>query len=147
MKKKITFLATLFAAVVLTSCAKKEGCMDNSAINFDADAGKECNCCTYEGSIVLWVNQADAAYISTTGQATVLNYYFDGVFVGSTSAGQYWSGAPDCGQNGSMTVTKDLGESKSKAYELTVVDEDGYTWWTRTVNLDGNTCIASQLTL
>lgn len=146
MKSKVLMLS-IFIAVLTASCAKKEGCTDQKATNFDEDAKKDCNCCTYESSIVFWLNQADANYISTTGQATVLNYYFDGEFVGSTGASQYWTASPNCGQNGSMTVTKDLGESKSKAYVLTVVDEDGYTWWTQTLNLDANTCHQLQLTL
>ncbi len=38
-------LTALFAAP-LTSCSKKEGCTDPSAINYDADADKDC-CCEY----------------------------------------------------------------------------------------------------
>lgn len=148
MKKTILWMMALtIGAMVNVGCAKKEGCMDAKATNYDEDAKKDCGCCTYEGEVVFWVGQSAASYISTTGLATTLNYYVDGQFVGSTSASQYWTGAPNCGQNGSMTITKNLGESKSKAYSYSVIDEDGYTWWQGTINFDANTCLKTELTL
>jgi hypothetical protein len=148
MKKTIVWMmAFAVLAITNTACKKKEGCMDAKATNYDEDAKKDCNCCTYEGEVVFWVNQTSASYISTPGLATTLNYYVDGQFVGSTSASQYWTSAPNCGQNGSMTITKNLGESKSKAYSYSVIDEDGYTWWQGTINFDANTCLKTELTL
>jgi hypothetical protein len=114
-------MAFAVLAITNTACKKKEGCMDAKATNYDEDAKKDCSCCTYEGEVVFWVNQ--------------------------TSASQYWTSAPNCGQNGSMTITKNLGESKSKAYSYSVIDEDGYTWWQGTINFDANTCLKTELTL
>jgi hypothetical protein len=47
LPKSLLFAAlTALIAAPLTSCSKKEGCTDPSAINFDADADKDC-CCEY----------------------------------------------------------------------------------------------------
>ena len=55
-------------------------------------------------------------------------------------------GAPDCGQNGTITVTKDLGSVPTRASTYEVYDEDGYMWWSGVVNFDANTCTSFQLT-
>jgi len=41
------FSIALLALTVMSSCTKQEGCMDPNAVNYDADAEKDC-CCEYE---------------------------------------------------------------------------------------------------
>ncbi|MEN9332855.1 MAG: hypothetical protein RLY35_35 [Bacteroidota bacterium] len=148
MKKTILWMMALtIGAMTNMGCAKKEGCMNPQATNYNEDAKKDCNCCTYSGEVVFWVNQTSASYISTTGLASTLKYYVDGQFVGSNAASQYWTSAPTCGQNSSITVTKDLGTNKTKGYSFSVVDEDGYTWWEGTINFDGERCTSYELNL
>ena len=55
--------------------------------------------------------------------------------------------APDCGQNASITVTKDMGGSKIYPATYEVVDDAGYTIWSGIVNFEANTCTAYELTL
>ena len=45
-KSLLLVALTALIAAPLTSCTKKEGCTDPSAINYDADADKDC-CCEY----------------------------------------------------------------------------------------------------
>jgi hypothetical protein len=53
MKTKSYLLIAAGLIAVMTSCRKKEGCMDTTATNFDAEAEKECdNCCTYPADTV-----------------------------------------------------------------------------------------------
>jgi hypothetical protein len=40
-----------------------------------------------------------------------------------------------------------MGLAKNKSYTYSVVDDFGDTIWTGTVTLDGNTCLAFQLTI
>jgi len=81
------------------------------------------------------------------GDVTALTYYVDGTVVGSSAASVVWTGAPDCGQDGSVTVTKNLGNVKSKAYTYSVKDQDGNELWSGTVNFKANTCVAVQLSI
>ena len=55
--------------------------------------------------------------------------------------------APDCGQNASITVTKDMGGSKIYPATYEVVDDAGYTIWSGIVNFEANICTAYELTL
>ena len=67
--------------------------------------------------------------------------------VGSQAVSTFWTGAPDCGQNASITVTKDMGGSKIYPATYEVVDDAGYTVWSGIVNFEANTCTAYDLTL
>lgn len=141
----ITMLLLISGTVTLSSC-RKEGCTDKTATNYNAKAKKDDGTCSYEGSIVFWYDLTTAASLQSIGE-TSLTYYFDGVIVGSQAASVGWTGAPECGQNGSITVTKSLGFVKSKSYSFKVVDQDGVTIWENTITLDANTCKKEQLTL
>ncbi|MGB2458665.1 MAG: hypothetical protein ACPIA4_06475, partial [Flavobacteriales bacterium] len=57
----------------------------------------------------------------------------------------YWTGAPDCGQDASVTVTKDLGNVKTQSYSYSVVDQTGFEYWTETINFNANTCTSLEL--
>ena len=75
-----------------------------------------------------------------------LSFYVDGQVQGSTAASQYWTAAPDCGQNGSVTITKDLGNSTALASTYEVIDDYGDLWWTGVINFEANTCTSIELT-
>jgi len=141
--KILSFGLLILSATVFTSC-KKEGCTDSDSINYDADAKTDDASCQYEGRVVFWYNQAVADFLIADG-ATALTYYVDGVVVGSSAASVYWTGAPDCGQNGSMTVTKALGNVKNKSYTYSVKDQTGFEYYTNVINFEANTCVALQL--
>ena len=144
--KRILFSKSLFLLIttlVFTSC-KKSGCMDADATNYDAKAKKEDHSCQYEGNVVFWNNQATSVFLVGDG-ATTLIYYVDGVLVGSTSTNVFWSGSPDCGQNGSVTVTKKLGNVKNKSYSYSIKDQTGFEYYNGVLNFTANTCESTEL--
>lgn len=143
MKKTVKlFLLTILVGLVSASC-KREGCTDNSAKNFDSKAKTNC-CCEYSGSVVFWYGKT-ASESLITGGSTSLTYYVDGAVVGSGATSVYWTAAPDCDQSGSVTVKKELGDSKSKSYPYVVKDQDGDVIYQGNVTLTGNTCLAFEL--
>lgn len=133
----------LLSAALFTGC-KKEGCTDRDSVNYDADADKDDGSCKYEGEVVFWYDQSTSTFLQDD-QAYTLTYYVDGQVVGSSATSVYWTGAPDCGQNGSVTVTKDLGTDKSKSYSYKVIDQTGWEYWSGTVTFSANTCIKQEL--
>ena len=135
------FLSVLFLA---TSCSKEQGCTDSDAVNFNSLAEEDDNSCQYEGRIVFWYNQSCADGLIGDG-ATSLTYSVDGQTVGSSASNVYWTGAPDCGQDASVTVTKDLGNVKTQSYSYSVVDQTGFEYWTGTINFNANTCTSLEL--
>jgi hypothetical protein len=58
----------------------------------------------------------------------------------------YWTAAPNCGDNASITVTKDLGGVKTQSYSYSVKDQTGFEYWSGTLNFNANTCFATELT-
>jgi len=146
-KIKILFLAMLIGSMTIlnTSCAKEKGCTDPDSINYNADAEEDDGSCEYEGRVVFWYNEATADSLLEDG-AISLTYYVDGTLVGSSAASVYWTGAPECGQEGSVTVTKNLGNVKNKTFSYSVKDQDGFEYWSGTVDFKANTCIATELT-
>ncbi len=142
MRNFITIMAAV--ALILTGCAT-EGCIDSDALNYDITADLDDGSCVYEGEAVFWYGQEVA---ETKGEfATAYSFYVDGILVGSQAVSTYWTAAPDCGQNGSITVTWDLGSSTAYMAEYEVIDDAGYTVWWGNLLIEANTCTALELTL
>ena len=114
-------------------------------MNYESDATQNDGSCNYEGRVVFWYGQAVSEAKSPV--ATSYTYYVDGQVVGSQAVSTYWTAAPDCGQNASITVTKDMGGSKIYPATYEVVDDAGYTIWSGIVNFEANTCTTYELTL
>ncbi len=148
MKKGTVYLAgLLFISVFLTgSCDRKiKGCTDPDSINFDELAEKNDGSCRYEGYAVIWYN-ANASKGLTADGATALTFYLDGKVIGSSAASVYWASEPDCGADGTISVTQDLGKDKTKTYTLSVRDQDGFEYWNADLTFEGNSCLALELT-
>lgn len=141
--KYLVSFAVLLTIFSLASCAKK-GCTDRFAENFDDKAKKSDNTCTYKGDAVFWYDEQTSQDLVTSG-ATSLKYYFDNQLVGSTSTDVYFTGAPDCGQNGSITASKALGGNKGGAFAFRVEDQLGFKRFEGLINLEGGKCVKKQL--
>lgn len=132
------------ATVFTTSCSKEQGCTDPDSVNYSSTAEEDDGSCRYEGKVVFWYNETAANGLTGDG-AVSLTYYVDGQVVGSSSASTYWTGAPDCGQDASVTVTKDLGSVKTQSYSYSVKDQTDFEYWSGTINFNANTCTALEL--
>ena len=118
--------------------------MDKDSKTYSPTAQEDDGSCLYDGSIVFWYNQTASTGLIADG-ATALTFYLNNQVIGSSATSVSWTAAPDCGQNGSITVTEDLGKVKTHAYSLSVKDQTGFEYWTVTVNVDANTCTQFQL--
>jgi len=150
MKKVILlFICLLFAfgSGVTSSCKKEhkiKGCTDKDSKNYDPAAQVNDGSCLYEGAVVFWYDATASAGL-LADSAISLTFYLNGEIVGSSATSVYWAAAPDCGQNGSITVMEDLGSVKTLSYTLSVKDQTGFEYWNAAVNVDANTCIQFQL--
>jgi hypothetical protein len=149
--KKISLVllcSVLIVGLSSTNSCKKDnkikGCTDKDSKTYSSTAEEDDGSCLYEGYIVFWYSQAASAGLIADG-ATALTFYLNDQLVGSSAASVYWTTAPDCGQNGSITVTEDLENVKNHLYSLSVKDQTGFEYWTGTVSVDGNTCSQYQL--
>jgi hypothetical protein len=141
---KISFLLfSMLAVVALTGC-KKEGCMDQDATNYSPDAKKDDGTCAFTGEVVIWYGEGASDGLISDG-ATSLTFLVDGEIVGSTSSSVFWTAAPTCGSNASITISKDLGNAKNKSYTYSVEDQTGYVYWTGILNFTANSCESVQL--
>ncbi|MFT5253171.1 MAG: hypothetical protein ACI87N_002200 [Flavobacteriales bacterium] len=136
---------TLSAAVLTTGCSKEQGCIDPDSNSFSASAEEDDGSCTYEGRSVFWYGQVASEGL-LADEATNLTFYVDNQVVGSTAASVYWTASPDCGDNASITVTKDLGGVKTQSYSFSVKDQTGFQYWSGTLNFNANTCTETELT-
>ena len=140
----ILLSVTLSVANVFNTSCKEKCCTDPDSMNYSETAEEDDGSCTYEGRAVFWYDEATAAGLVNDG-ATSLTYYVDDKIVGSSAADVYWTGAPDCGQNGSVSVDKSLGNAKSRTYSFSAEDQTGWVYWGDPVTFEANTCIKIKL--
>jgi hypothetical protein len=147
MMKRTVFLTSLFLLSFITSnCDKKvRGCTDPDSVNYDKLAEKNDGSCRYEGYAVIWYGSKASQGLTADG-ATALTFYLNGEVVGSSAASVYWASQPKCGDDGTISVTQDLGKSKTKTYSLSVKDQDGFEYWKTDMTFEGNSCMALELT-
>ena len=128
----------------MISCSKEQGCTDIDATNFSETAQEDDGSCGYKGRNIIWYGKTTAEKLVADG-ATTLTYYVEGSVVGSSAASVYWTGSPNCGIDGSVTISKDLGNVKSKSFSYSVKDQTGYEYFVGTLNFSANTCEAIEL--
>ncbi len=149
MKKALFFTGSLIliiGLILIGSCDNKvRGCTDPDSINFNEFAEKNDGSCLYEGDAVIWYDEVASAGLTDDG-ATALTFYLDGEVIGSSATSVYWEDAPDCGENGSISVSVDMGNNKTRNYTLSVKDQDNFEYWNTTLPFEANTCMAIGLT-
>ena len=128
---------------VATGC-KKEGCTNPDATNYSSEADDDDGSCKYEGEVVFWYGESVSNGLVADG-SNQLTFTVDGNIVGSTASNVFWTSSPNCGQNGSITVTMDLGNSTNLAGNYSVRDQDDFEIWAGVVNFTANTCSSIEL--
>ena len=142
--KKITTILTIFTITALTFSCAKEGCTDPDAYTYSIEATKDDASCTFSGRVVFWYNEANSDSLYYFG-SDVLNYFVDCQAIGIQNTDIFWTGAPECGQSGSITVTKELGSDKTKSFTYSIVDDLGDEIWGGNLEFNANTCWGHEL--
>ena len=143
-KAKILLILTVAAFTFSISGCKTEGCMDMDSVNYDAGADIDDGSCLYEGKVVLWYNEATSKALIADG-ATTLTVKLNGTPAGNTATSMFWTANVECGADGTLSITEDLGNVKTQSFSYTVEDQTGWEYWSGTLNFNANTCYASEL--
>ena len=131
------------AGLVFTSCSK-EGCTDNKADNYCSDCKKDDGSCTYTGKMVIWWGKTLSDSANAAG-ITALKLYVNGAFINTYATSTYWTGAPNCGSNGSISYSKSLGSNSSGSVSVELKDQNNTSLVTNSVTLTGNTCLQYEI--
>ena len=140
---KLPFLL-LFLGPFVVACNSLPGCTDPDAINYEEWADTFDGSCEYEGRVVFWYGETVASLLVGAGISS-LTYRVDGEVVGSAASDIFWTGAPDCGQDGSVTATRSLGNSTIMNSPFEVTDNFGDVIWQGTIEFGANLCIQQEL--
>jgi hypothetical protein len=96
------------------------------------------------GRVVFWYGKATADSLIADG-AVSLSIFVDGNVVGSYATSVYFTSEPDCGQNSTVTVEKDLSDKSSIILPYNVKDNTGFEYWSGSVEFEVNTCNSIEL--
>ncbi len=139
---KLMLGVMVLGALTLTSC-KKEGCTDPKAVNYSSSSKTDDGSCSYEATTTFWYGEATSQSLVADG-VTKLTYYIDYEKVGESEADVFWTGQPECGQSGTVTVSTVLIDP-SETHVYSVEDQNGIEQWKGNIDLDANTCLNVEL--
>ena len=140
--KPLVIVAIAALTILITGC-EKEGCMNQSAVNFNADADVDDGSCTYESRTSFWFNEYISNWLSVNYGVTLLSVYLDDVLVGTMNPTD-WKVGPDCG-GGNFTVTSIHGGAITKSFTYQVRDQSGNLQFDGTINNTANECKSVEL--
>jgi hypothetical protein len=124
---------------IFVSC-KKLGCTDENAVNFEKEAQKNDQSCTYEGSVGIWFDSLKYAEYANNGVQT-LTYYVNGKEKGLVPIWPYADPAGlTCFSPGVFRINFDLGKAARQSMTLLVKRETGAVIDDYTINVEGGKC-------
>jgi len=141
---KLLFL--LASALLIATACKKKGCTDSLAKNYDKEVEKTNNTCTYDASVIFWINASSSINLKNN-MINSLNIYVDSSKIGQMGTSSSQLETPNCNTVG-ITHLLDLASlnSTSIAYKIT---HDGFglpgstneiTYAEGMLQLDGGRC-------
>lgn len=135
--KLLSLSLFVFGGMLLTSC-KKEGCTNDKADNYDAEAKVSDKSCVYTVDVVFWFEEIEAVGLSAA-EINKLTFLLNKESIGSASIDKYSEEAPTCNKGGNKFSTE-LKKAPYEPFNYTVEDEDGNQLIEGIVQLDTDSC-------
>lgn len=153
MKKiHISLLITLIGFSII-SC-KKEGCTDEFATNYEVKAKTNNLLCTYEGSLLFWMNESTSDSLKLNTGSKALRYWVQEVWtdslvqkvrVDSVNLNDFQDEVPECGEKDVPTYSAGLGLSDFRWVKYEIENEFGNIIYSDVVKMLANECVKVQL--
>ena len=139
--KKLKAIWLICLLGLLFSC-KKEGCTDIGAKNFDTEAKQDNGTCIYptDANAILFFGAEITEYLNYKGTAE-LNFYVDGVYETTILPSNYITDFPECGQDSTMSVYRDLGSQQTLTAEYTIYDQNNLLLWIGNIKFEADNCV------
>jgi len=136
---RIVVMGLLVLAIV--GCQNNEGCTNQNSVNYSSSAQQDDGSCTYEAYVVFGFLDQTADQLNTMGIYSV-DFYLDGVFIGSKSTSQSWyiTDDTDCLDPNEVAETINLGSSPTSTAYYEARDSNGNVLDSRTFSHEGATC-------
>ena len=136
---------------IVQSCKKPQyGCTDPDSANYCADCDEDDGTCTYKGKVDFWFNQATMDSINKHMEPMdLLSFYVNKKIVTQNIDLEMpistMEQAPDCKGDGIVSITIDLGTTKSKMVTFSIRQFIGQLVWEYPIEVKANACIQQQL--
>lgn len=140
-------LIFLLGLLIFTSC-KKEGCIDESATNYNEEANIDDGSCFYpnEANAIVFFG-GNVSYLLNEFGDTTLHFYVDDIYQTSITSDDFVTGYPDCGQANTMSVYKNLGTLQTLTSEFKIYNQDSILIWQGNIKFEANECYRLVLNL
>lgn len=143
MKLNQIFFATLLLFSVSFSACKKEGCTDSLASNYNDQADRDDQSCTFSSDILFWYDASQGAF---PVEASDVNFYVDSKLLGTSNGELARYGIPTCDSLNVVSFPFEMDKTKSGIYAIeirTIVSPT--TIYSDTVNIFAGKCNAINL--
>ena len=138
--KTIQFiLITLCTIVLFSSCTKKEGCTDNNATNYDAEADTDDNSCNFKASVACYFDETEGTELVLSGKSEV-NFVMDGTNHGTLFYHEHRDSAPLCNDEKSVAIEISFTGAATKTNTISMMDQHNQLIGTQEVTFNGGDC-------
>jgi hypothetical protein len=145
--KKIYSIAAVALVFALTSC-EPQGCTDETADNYDADAEKDDGTCEYTAEILFYSDSISRKRLFDDGVNTPVDIYVNEEKIGSLNYYNYIKDAPpECGDDYSddtyqevLQYTFTLIRPKEDAVDIEIKDNTGEVIATSYTGIEAGQC-------